>query len=108
MSTRTHDAEALLTPAEQTLFRRLAVFVGGFTLGAAESVAGGDRAGRVLEGLASLVEQAMLLARPFGAGSFQRSALAAMSRSCFSEPSNGRILGKNSSPFLAAFMTRNS
>jgi non-specific serine/threonine protein kinase len=32
-----HD---LLTPAEQTLFRRLAVFVGGFTLEAAEWVAG--------------------------------------------------------------------
>ena len=32
-----HD---LLTPAEQTLFRRLAVFVGGFTLEAAEDVGG--------------------------------------------------------------------
>ena len=31
----------LLTPAEQALFRRLAVFVGGFTLDAAESVGSG-------------------------------------------------------------------
>jgi predicted ATPase len=35
-----HD---LLTPGEQTLFCRLAVFVGGFTLEAAEAVAGGGR-----------------------------------------------------------------
>jgi hypothetical protein len=31
----------LLSPEEQALFRRLAVFVGGFTLAAAERVAGG-------------------------------------------------------------------
>jgi predicted ATPase len=33
----------LLSPAEQTLFRRLAVFVGGFTMDAAEVVAGESR-----------------------------------------------------------------
>ena len=66
-----HD---LLKPAEQALFRRLSVFVGGFTLGAAEAVvsrveaaaeAGGveviPRPGfGVLEGVASLVEQSMV------------------------------------------------
>ena len=36
----------LLTPAEQTLFRRLSVFVGGFTLAGAEAV-GGAMDGRV-------------------------------------------------------------
>jgi predicted ATPase/DNA-binding CsgD family transcriptional regulator len=76
-----HD---LLDPAEQTLFRRLAIFVGGFTLEAAAAVAAGDelRAPRselespgdrhplradaaereleALDGVSSLVEQSLL------------------------------------------------
>ncbi len=49
----------LLTSEEQTFFRQLAVFVGGFTLEAAEAVAssGAQRTIDVLEGVASLVEQ---------------------------------------------------
>jgi predicted ATPase/DNA-binding NarL/FixJ family response regulator len=52
----------LLTSAQQTLFRRLAVFAGGCTLEAAEAVgrAVGDPDLNVLEGLASLVEQSLL------------------------------------------------
>jgi predicted ATPase/DNA-binding CsgD family transcriptional regulator len=50
-----HD---ILTPEEQTLFRRLAVFAGGFTLEAAEAVAGGDD--DVLDGVASLVAKSLL------------------------------------------------
>ncbi|HEV2126712.1 MAG TPA: tetratricopeptide repeat protein, partial [Chloroflexota bacterium] len=50
----------LLAPAEQTLFRRLAVFVGGFTLDAAEAVAGEALGLDVFEGIASLVEQSLL------------------------------------------------
>jgi predicted ATPase/DNA-binding CsgD family transcriptional regulator len=59
----------LLTPAEQTLFRRLAVFVGGWTLEAAEAVCTGgtaasptpcDSAASVLDGLASLIDQSLL------------------------------------------------
>jgi predicted ATPase/transcriptional regulator with XRE-family HTH domain len=64
-----HD---LLTPDEQTLFRRLAVFAGGFTLEAAESVCEGTGNGEqgtgrgpspvpsVLDRLASLVDQCLL------------------------------------------------
>lgn len=48
----------LLTAAEQRLFRRLAVFVGGFTLEAAEVVAGhGDGS---LDGLSSLVNKSLV------------------------------------------------
>lgn len=59
----------LLTPAEQTLFRRLAVFAGGWTLPAAEAVCcdgplavSGDVSaiGSVLDGLASLLDQSLL------------------------------------------------
>jgi excisionase family DNA binding protein len=54
-----HD---LLTPAEQVLFRRLAVFVGGCTLEAAEAVAGalGDPRVEPFAGIASLVDKSLL------------------------------------------------
>jgi len=57
-----HD---LLTEAEQVLFRRLAVFAGGFTLDAAAAIiasgeAGADQQEDVLEGLAALVDQSLL------------------------------------------------
>jgi predicted ATPase/DNA-binding CsgD family transcriptional regulator len=55
-----HD---LLAPREQALFRRLAVFVGGFTLEAVEAVAdkGGDLGIDVLEGVSSLVDKSLLV-----------------------------------------------
>jgi predicted ATPase len=52
----------LLDMAEQMLLRRLATFVGGCTLEAAEAVcsASGDLGGGVLEGLAALVDKSLL------------------------------------------------
>jgi predicted ATPase/serine/threonine protein kinase len=52
----------LLTGVEQKLFRRLAVFVGGFTLEAAEAVAnaGADLDLDVFDGVASLVDKSLL------------------------------------------------
>ncbi|HSF02429.1 MAG TPA: tetratricopeptide repeat protein, partial [Solirubrobacterales bacterium] len=58
-----HD---LLTPGEQVLFRRLAVFVGGCTLAAAEAVVGGGEpdpsfdVANVVNGMASLVDKSLL------------------------------------------------
>jgi non-specific serine/threonine protein kinase len=51
-----HD---LLTPDEQVLFRRLSVFVGGFTLGAAERVTG-DGSPLTLDVVASLLDKSLL------------------------------------------------
>jgi predicted ATPase len=52
----------LLTPDEQALFRRLAVFAGGFSLEAAEAVcrAGASETIDVLDGVASLVDNSLL------------------------------------------------
>jgi len=53
----------LLAPDEQTLFRRLGVFAGGWTLEAAEAVCDrGDLDTDVLEGLASLVDKSLVRA----------------------------------------------
>ncbi|MDQ3696188.1 MAG: NB-ARC domain-containing protein, partial [Chloroflexota bacterium] len=52
----------LLEPAQQTLFCQLAVFVGGFTLEAAEELAGGpeDDRGDVFDGIAALADSSLL------------------------------------------------
>src|ERR1022692_2628681 len=51
----------LLNPAEQTLFRRLAVFLGGCTLEAVEAVCdtAGDLGVDVLDGMASMVDKSL-------------------------------------------------
>ncbi len=51
-----HD---LLSPEQQMLFRRLAVFVGGFNLEAAEHVVGLET-DVLLEGIASLTDESLL------------------------------------------------
>ena len=54
----------LLTPAEQVLFRRLGIFVGGWTLDAAEGVCAGDSisTGDVLNNLTQLVDKSLVIA----------------------------------------------
>ena len=54
-----HD---LLSPQEQALFRRLAVFVGGFTMSAAQTVAADifDSHHEVADGIASLLDQSLV------------------------------------------------
>lgn len=53
----------LLDEAERTLFNRLSVFRGGFTIAAAESTCSGDGvlAGKVLDYLASLVDKSLVV-----------------------------------------------
>ena len=61
----------LLSGEERVLFQRLSVFVGGFTLEAAEAVgaAGSIIAKNVLEILGRLVEQSLVVAKPYHKGS---------------------------------------
>jgi predicted ATPase/transcriptional regulator with XRE-family HTH domain len=56
---------ALLEPREQALFRRLAVFAGGWSLDAAEAVAGAATS-TVLDDLASLADHALIVVEPAG------------------------------------------
>jgi predicted ATPase/DNA-binding CsgD family transcriptional regulator len=56
----------LLTPAEQALFRRLAVFAGGCTLEAAEAVCRDGQS--VLDGIASLVDKSLVQHEPEAPG----------------------------------------
>src|SRR6478672_6845274 len=56
-------SHALLSEPEQVLFRRLAVFLGGFDLDAAQSVAGAEMERyQVLDQLALLVDKSLLVA----------------------------------------------
>lgn len=65
----------LLSPTEQTLFCRLGIFAGGWTLEAAEAVCSGNGAGRaaalevgdVLDALSSLVDKSLAIADLEGA-----------------------------------------
>jgi excisionase family DNA binding protein len=50
----------LLTDAERAMFRRLSIFVGGFTLEAAEAVWGKDELLPPLDAIASLVDKSLL------------------------------------------------
>ena len=61
-------SHALLTQPERVLFRRLAVFLGGFDLDAAQAVAGGGELERyqVLDQLALLVDKSLVVADDSG------------------------------------------
>src|SRR5215204_5570393 len=56
----------LLRPNEQTLFRRLSVFAGGWTLEAAETVADLEEPFDVLEGMSALLDASLLQSEELG------------------------------------------
>jgi predicted ATPase/DNA-binding SARP family transcriptional activator len=59
----------LLDPGEQALFRQLSVFVGGWTLAAAEAVVGLEPfTGSMLDGLGSLVDKNLIVQRRLTTG----------------------------------------
>jgi hypothetical protein len=68
-------SHALLEPADRTLLRRISVFVGPFTASAAARVAGFSPLApeTVLDGLARLTEQSLLVAAPSAGGTSYRT-----------------------------------
>lgn len=68
-------SHALLEPADRTLWRRVAVFVAPFTAGAAAQVAGFAPLApdTVVDGLARLAEQSLLVAAPSAGGTSYRA-----------------------------------
>lgn len=70
-------SDNLLEPSERVVFRRLAVFVGGFSLDAAERVvtSAGDAAIDVVEGIAALVDQSLLQHQQVSSGMSRYSML---------------------------------
>jgi non-specific serine/threonine protein kinase len=67
----------LLGPAEQALFRRLAVFDGGFDAAAAAVITGGDHAGAI-DGLTALIDQSLVRSEPRPDGEIRYSLLETM------------------------------
>src|SRR5207245_5477176 len=63
----------LLSPDEQEMLERLAVFAGGFDLHSAEAVAGADldSSAGVLDRLAALVDKSLLQADDVGSGRYR-------------------------------------
>ncbi len=69
---------ALLTDEEQRLFRRLAVFSGGFELPAAEAICGDSVTAPVLDLLASLVDKSLVQQRILDSGEPRFDLLATL------------------------------
>jgi predicted ATPase/class 3 adenylate cyclase len=67
-------SDALLTPAERRIFHRLATFVGGWTLEAAEALCADLRDVGVVDTLAALVDHSLVLSQPELTGAGQDEA----------------------------------
>ena len=74
----------LLTADEQALFRRVAIFVGGFTLEAAEAIAG-DLEVSVLDGIASLIDKSLLRAVASETGAARYTMLETVREYCLEQ-----------------------
>ena len=61
-------SHGLLDAAEQRLFAQLGVFVGGWTVGAAQAVSASGDGDDVLDGISSLVDKNLILRQPGGNG----------------------------------------
>jgi predicted ATPase len=95
----------LLTEGEQTLFRRLGVFVGGWTLAAAEAVCHGepDLALSVVAGMATLVNQSLVQPQERSAGEARFTMLENHPRVCAGAPRSqwrGRAAARAARPLL--------
>jgi predicted ATPase/DNA-binding CsgD family transcriptional regulator len=100
-----HD---LLSEDEQALFRRLSVFVGGFTLRAAESVCAGEdledlERHEVLELLSHLADKSLVLVTEHGGGARYRllETVRQYAREKLSESGeSGKVLGRHAGYYV--------
>jgi predicted ATPase/DNA-binding CsgD family transcriptional regulator len=95
----------LLALQEQTLFRKLAIFVGGFTLEAAEAIVntGGDAELDVVEGIAALVDQSLLQQEEESGGASRYGMLETVREFALEQlaTSGGAAQGAHAAYFLA-------
>jgi non-specific serine/threonine protein kinase len=94
----------LLMPAEKQIFRRLAVFSGGFTLEAAEQVVGEDAEDATFE-IASLVDNSLLRASPSGSdGRFTMlETVREYARETLEASGEGAAIGRRHAAWLVQF-----
>lgn len=95
----------LLDPAERRLFRRLAIFVGGCTLDAAEAICANDDIERaaVLDGLARLVEKSLLRTdmTPDGARFLMLETIRDVAREEFDASDEAKSLARRHAQYFA-------
>jgi predicted ATPase len=102
-----HD---LLSPAEATLFRRLAVFAGGFELDAAEEVCSGDGLERVevADVLARLVEKSLVVVEHRGGARRYRllETIRAYAGARLAEAAERKVVARRHAGWLTALVER--
>ena len=102
----------LLREPERTLFRRLSVFYGGFTLGAAEAVGAADELGSedVLDLLGELVDQSLVTVQRSTAGSEVRYGMLEPVRQYahekLKEYGQARTVGRSHASYFLALAER--
>lgn len=98
-----------LTPRDQTLLTRLGVFVGTFSLGAAESVGSDESISRseVLESLATLADKSLVQVVP-AEGSYRYRLLESIREFAWSRVEDSEVIARRHAEFLVSLTDEGS